>query len=58
MRHFAIVSALAIGTLIGSTGDVVAGASIVAINVPEPSTLAALAAGLGAMAIIKFRRRK
>ena len=56
MRRFAILSALAVGAFIGSTSDVLAGLSVHPL--PEPSTLAALAAGIGALAILKFRRRK
>ena len=58
MRHIATLSALALAIFIKSTGDVFAGPGVPTINLPEPSTLAVLAAGIGALAILKFRRRK
>ena len=56
MRHLAFLALTALTILIGATGDAFAGA--VPISLPEPSTLAVLAAGLGAAAIVKFWRSK
>ena len=50
MRHVVTLSVLALGILIGSAGGAVAGITAV----PEPSTLAVLGMGLGAVAIVKF----
>ena len=58
MRHIAILSALALAIFTESTGNVLAGPGVPPINLPEPSTLAVLAAGIGALAILKFQRRK
>jgi hypothetical protein len=54
MRHVVTLSVLALGILIGSAGGAVAGV----IAVPEPSTLAVLGVGLGAVAIIKFLKAR
>jgi PEP-CTERM motif len=55
MRHLIGLSISALGILLGTSTDALAG---VAIHVPEPSTLALLGAGLGAAAILKFWRAK
>ena len=58
MRHIAILSALAIAIVTASTSDVLAGPGIAPINLPEPSTIAVLAVGIVALAILKIRWRK
>jgi PEP-CTERM motif-containing protein len=50
-RFLSVMAAL----LIAAPSSAFAGPSI---SVPEPSSLALLAAGLGGAAIIKFRKRK
>jgi hypothetical protein len=52
MSHLA-VAVLAI--LVGTAGDAFA---VPTTTVPEPSSLAVLAAGAGILAIFKFRKRK
>jgi hypothetical protein len=54
MRHVVTLSVSALGILIGSAGSAVAGV----IPVPEPSTLAVMGMGLGAVAIFKFLKAR
>lgn len=49
--------ALAVVTLLVGASDI-AFAGAPPPHVPEPSTLAVLAVGVGAAALVKFRRRK
>jgi hypothetical protein len=48
---------VAVTAILSLSGVAVAGVSG-GIPIPEPATLALLAAGLGALALAKFRRRK
>ena len=43
-----------VALVLASTGQALAGV----VSVPEPSTLALIAAGIGAVAWVKFRHRK
>jgi hypothetical protein len=55
MRHFVVLSISALGILLGTSTGALAG---LAVNVPEPSTLAVLGTALGAAAILKFWRSR
>jgi hypothetical protein len=56
MRDIRHMAGAALMLVLGAPGIAFAGA--VPIHVPEPSTLAVLAVGIGAAALVKFRKRK
>ena len=56
MRTRLSVLATAFLALVASTGPSLAGPAI--IQIPEPSSLALIAAGAGVLAWVKFRRRR
>jgi PEP-CTERM motif-containing protein len=52
--HFSVL-ATAVLALVASTGVSLAGPAV--IQIPEPSSLALIAAGAGVLAWVKFRKR-
>ena len=56
VNHLRVLAVATLTILIGAASKAFAGTS--AISLPEPSTLAVLAAGVGAVAILKFWKRK
>ena len=58
MSHLALLAVAALTILIGVVSDAYAGLVPPPVKLPEPSTLAVLAAGLGIAALFKFRKRK
>lgn len=56
MRTSPFAVALGLSMVLVSTGMAVAGPSV--IEIPEPSSLALMAAGAGLAAYLKFRRRR
>ena len=56
MNYLGRITLAALTMLIGVTSDAFAGTP--PVSLPEPSTIAVLAAGLGAVAILKFWRSK
>ena len=53
-----LVSLIFVGVLLMNTAPAWAGISIIINHVPEPTSLALLAVGLGGVALARFRRRR
>jgi PEP-CTERM motif len=58
MSRLGLLAVAVLTIQVGAVSDAYAGAVPPPISVPEPSTLAVLAAGLGVAAVFKFRKRK
>jgi hypothetical protein len=58
MSHLWLLAVAVLTILVGAASDAFAGGAPPPLSVPEPSTLAVLAAGLGIAAVFKFRKRK
>ena len=57
MSHRGFYALAALTTWIGAANNAIA-AGIAPLSLPEPSSLAVLAAGVGAVAIVKFWKSK